>query len=57
MARTGSGSQYDSVRRRLTCRGNQTRVSIAARAARCGQRHTRRFPTRRPAWNTIALCT
>ena len=31
--------------------GNQTRVSIAARAARCGQGHTRQFPPRRPAWN------
>jgi hypothetical protein len=35
----------------------QTRVSISARAARCGQGHTRRYPSRRPAWKTIAHCT
>src|SRR5258705_10015485 len=28
---------------------NQTWVSISARATRCGQGHTRRFPARRPA--------
>ena len=37
--------------------GIKTRVSIAARAARCGQGLTRLFPTRRSAWNTIARCT
>ncbi len=30
-------------------RRNQTRASMTARAARCGQGHTRRFPPRRPA--------
>jgi hypothetical protein len=34
---------------------NQTRVSIAARAARCGQGHTRRYPSRRPAGSSNAL--
>ncbi|SDR07579.1 hypothetical protein SAMN05445850_2691 [Paraburkholderia tuberum] len=35
----------------------QTRVSISARAARCGQGHTRRYPSRRPAWKKISHCT
>jgi hypothetical protein len=34
------------VRQGLARRGKQTRVSISARAARCGQGHTRQFPAR-----------